>query len=168
MQLVLTQNFHTNTQYTALSHVWRDPSTTAPLITAQKHILQSRLNGIELSELPANFRDAITVSPSLGVRYLWIDSQCIIQDDPVDWDFETKRMLAVYANSYITIAAVSAKCAHNGFLNPRPAPRLAEIPYVSLNGQRQGKFCLATETRFYPEPMGYFHSDQYFIEKAKW
>jgi hypothetical protein len=56
------------------------------IITTMKSNLSSHRTRVPLAELPANFRDAITVTRSLGFRYLWIDSLCIIQDTAEDWD----------------------------------------------------------------------------------
>ena len=64
-------------QYIALSHCW---GTTRGFITTTGNI-EARKLGFELDELPSSFRDAITVTRALGIRYLWIDSLCIMQDD---------------------------------------------------------------------------------------
>jgi hypothetical protein len=45
------------------------------------------------------------VCRSLSVRYLWIDSLCIIQDSKEDWAREAANMAYVYSNSYLTISA---------------------------------------------------------------
>jgi hypothetical protein len=54
------------------------------------------------------------------MRYLWIDSLCICQDDSEDWERESANMAAVYSNSYLTIAATNAKNNAVGCLT-RPA-----------------------------------------------
>jgi Heterokaryon incompatibility protein (HET) len=63
--------------------------------------------GISVSELPRTFQDAIIVARRLGLRYLWIDSLCIIQDSPgdVDWAHESSLMNDVYGNSLCNISA---------------------------------------------------------------
>ena len=40
----------------------------------------------------------------MKVRYLWIDSLCIVQDEPADWEREAANMHNVYANAWFTIA----------------------------------------------------------------
>lgn len=45
---------------------------------------------------------------ALGIHYLWIDSYCIIQDSPVDWDAEAKQMAAIFENSYLTVPATAS------------------------------------------------------------
>ncbi|RGP70195.1 hypothetical protein FSPOR_4095 [Fusarium sporotrichioides] len=43
---------------------------------------------IPLDSLTKTFREAIVIARSLGFKYIWIDSLCIIQDDPQDWAYE--------------------------------------------------------------------------------
>jgi hypothetical protein len=40
---------------------------------------------------PKNFIDAVAITKRLGLRYLWIDSVCIIQDDKDDWQKESEN-----------------------------------------------------------------------------
>jgi hypothetical protein len=53
-------------------------------------------------------RRAVTVVWNLGLRYLWIDSLCIIQDDPLDWNTEATKMSLVYSNAHPIIAGTEA------------------------------------------------------------
>ncbi|KIW99704.1 uncharacterized protein Z518_11117 [Rhinocladiella mackenziei CBS 650.93] len=98
--------------YTALSHCWGgdiEIRTTRDSIAArQKQILYS--------DLPKTFQDAVTVTRDLGLRYLWIDALCIIQDDAQDWEGESGNMTAVYQNAYTVIGADMSLDSHNGFL----------------------------------------------------
>jgi len=64
-------------KYITLSHCWGP----LPHFTTTSHNLADRLHGIRLADLPKTFRDAVAITRALGVRYLWIDSLCIIQDD---------------------------------------------------------------------------------------
>jgi hypothetical protein len=54
------------------------------------------------------FRDAILVARRLHIRYLWIDSLCIIQDDEKDWQTESAKMASIYKDALLTIAAHAA------------------------------------------------------------
>ncbi|RSL84836.1 hypothetical protein CEP52_016333 [Fusarium oligoseptatum] len=93
--------------------------------------LDARRKSIDWNALPRTFQDAITVARELGVRYLWIDSMCIIQrhkgcldacDSLRDWNTESRNMERYYGQAYVTIAATSAEHSEVGFLNPRFAP----------------------------------------------
>jgi hypothetical protein len=65
-------------------------------------------------QLPKTFADAIEITRTLGVDYIWIDSLCIVQDDEDDWRRETALMEHVYGGSYLNIAAASATSVHGG------------------------------------------------------
>jgi Heterokaryon incompatibility protein (HET) len=63
--------------YIALSHCWGSDQN----LTTERATLPERLRGIDWDTLPKTFRDAISITRMLGVKYIWIDSLCIIQDD---------------------------------------------------------------------------------------
>ncbi|EXK83843.1 serine/threonine protein kinase [Fusarium oxysporum f. sp. raphani 54005] len=113
--------------YFALSHRWGDDSThhVGRTLIANH---DDRYNSISWHELPLNFKDAIEVTRGLGVRYLWIDSLCIVQDDNDDWARESVRMEEVYSNAQCVLAASSANSSEEGFLQ-RTSPSL---PFITL------------------------------------
>jgi hypothetical protein len=91
-------------EYIALSHVWgigKGPKTT-------KENLHSHLKGIAWSALPRTFQEAVVFTRALGIRYLWIDSLCLIQDDVQAKLEESVRMDEIFGNAFLTIAATSA------------------------------------------------------------
>ena len=102
-------------QWATLSHCW-GLSTTIRLTAAT---LDEKLEGIPMGSLSRNFRDAIIVSRILGIRYIWIDSLCIIQDSVEDWLRESAKMGDIYKYSLITIAATNAEDSAAGFLRER-------------------------------------------------
>lgn len=77
------------------------------------------MSNIPWTIVPRTFQDAISVSRILNVRYIWIDSLCIVQDDKNDWAEQSSTMADVYSNSYLTIAATAAKNCTSG-LFPDP------------------------------------------------
>ncbi|KAI1267927.1 heterokaryon incompatibility protein-domain-containing protein [Xylariaceae sp. FL1019] len=88
-------------QYVCLSHVWGE---SQPL-KATRASVESFKKGIGWQHIPRTFQDAICVVRSLGFRYLWIDSLCIIQDDPKDWAEQAALMCDIYSNATLTIFA---------------------------------------------------------------
>ena len=112
--------------YTALSHCWgnsRHFTTTRSTISARKQ-------GIEFAEMPKTFKDAVTVTRRLKIRFLWIDSLCICQDDQKDWEREASRMEDVYANAYLTIAATAAHDGSQGCFTYRNPPKYVMFDYI--------------------------------------
>ncbi|KAK3353762.1 heterokaryon incompatibility protein-domain-containing protein [Lasiosphaeria hispida] len=115
---VLYTNRGLRANYIALSHCWGG-GIAHPLTT--KSLEQFR-TALPYDDLPASFRDAISISRELGIRYLWIDSLCIIQDSKEDWENESMTMAAVYGNSTLTISAIAASGSNVGILVPGPPP----------------------------------------------
>lgn len=87
-------------------------------------------SGIDISQLPKTFQDAISVTKDrLGISYLWIDSLCIYQDrdDLTDWTREAAQMHQVYGNAYCNISATGAENSSQGFFLPREADQLSHV-----------------------------------------
>jgi hypothetical protein len=101
--------------YAALSHCW---GQSRPFRTT-KATISRHLEGILVSSLPQTFKDAVLVTRMLGIRYLWVDSLCIVQDDKADWFHEAATMASVYSNAEITIMASRASSSDQSFLTPR-------------------------------------------------
>ncbi|KAF1832274.1 HET-domain-containing protein [Decorospora gaudefroyi] len=120
LQLVETQEERIlNTGYIALSHPWGDPKNHPPFCTTRGEVLEAFKKRIPYEELPATFKDAIYCTQRLNVRYLWIDSICILQGDDGDFKEESTRMENVFSGAYCVLAASRAKGQRDGFLGPR-------------------------------------------------
>ena len=111
-------------RYVALSHCW---GGGIPIMTTRDNLEEYKV-AINFSALPQNFRDAIVVTRSLGVHYLWIDALCIVQDDPADWEREAEGMGSLYERAYCVIAASSAANANEGCFIPRTEERPVRLP----------------------------------------
>ena len=101
--------------YAALSHCW-GKLDRQPLMTTRENMPTHR-NDIPMDSLPKTFRDAVIATCSLGLRRLWIDSLCIVQDDEEDWKRESLKMADVYRNASITLAATDAKDSAQGLFH---------------------------------------------------
>lgn len=101
--LRLTHKNPPDTPYMTLSHCW---GTTRFLRLTDKTFKYLKA-GFKAAELPRSFRDAVHITRELGIRYLWIDALCILQDSTKDWHYEAASM-KVYENSYCNIAATAA------------------------------------------------------------
>jgi hypothetical protein len=94
------------------------------------------------------------------LRYLWIDSLCIVQDDFEDWTREAPQMGQLYNQAYLVIAASGSRDSSEGCFLPRIAPESSiDIPYVRDDGVSDGYVQLSTKRYTVPmlpnrEPLG--------------
>jgi hypothetical protein len=98
-------------RYICLSHCWGKVDIQC---CTTKDSLVEAMDFIDCRLFPKNFQDAITITRRLGIRYIWIDSVCIIQGDAQDWDVESARMADIYRYGYLTIAATSSADSTGG------------------------------------------------------
>ncbi|KAF7505280.1 hypothetical protein GJ744_001067 [Endocarpon pusillum] len=61
----------------------------------------------------------MTVARRFSIRYLWVDSLCIIQDSKEDWERESSTMRHVYANSSCNICATASSNPSEGLFRAR-------------------------------------------------
>ncbi|KAI9148800.1 hypothetical protein HJFPF1_10842 [Paramyrothecium foliicola] len=133
----------TRDNYMTLSHCWGK----LPILTTLSSNIDTHLHGIELQSLPKTFQDAIQLSARLGIRYLWIDSLCIVQDDADDWAKESSMMAAIYSNSYLTLAATSAKDGSEGLFKPRNTEIYSNRIINPSNAAESATICCMTRRK---------------------
>jgi hypothetical protein len=137
-------------EYAALSHRWSlDPTEHFKTVTGN---ISARMVGFSKSSLPKTFRDAVTLTQSLGIQYLWIDSICILQDSESDWAQESGYMGEIYRRSHLVIAAVSAATnPSRGFYLPRKYdnPDPIRLNYTDSHGQKSGYWYIQGAGDFY-------------------
>jgi hypothetical protein len=126
--------------YIALSHRWGNIIDLFRTRTTKK-TLKRHMQRLRMWELPKTFQDAIIVCRKLNVRYLWIDSLCIIQDDLKDWEREAKQMGSIFEKAICTIAAVDAldedDVTDNGLFLPSKRHIFhVEIPIPTHDGMK--------------------------------
>lgn len=109
-------------RYATLSHCWgKEPICvlTADNIDEWSH------QGISNNVLSNTFSDTLAATRMLNIRYLWIDSLCILQagaGSTEDWREHAVAMRQVYTNSLVNIAAAQAECGADGvFVSRNPS-----------------------------------------------
>ncbi|KAH8751260.1 heterokaryon incompatibility protein-domain-containing protein [Hyaloscypha sp. PMI_1271] len=125
--------FETNTEqgiYTTLSHRWGNMSQQ--FRTTKATFNQYRIR-IPLPAFPKLFHDAILVTRQLGIRYLWIDCLCIVQDDDDDWQRECEKMARIYENSFLTLSALLPTSKGSGLFQSR-WQRVEPVTFRMLDG----------------------------------
>ncbi|KAJ4363895.1 hypothetical protein N0V83_009347 [Neocucurbitaria cava] len=119
-RLVITEQERPMERYATLSHCW-GPN---PICCLTADNLEDYQSGIALEELTNTFRDAVAATRMLQIRYLWIDSLCIMQagqGSKEDWEEHAIAMRLVYTNSLVNIAAARAEEGANGAFTTRKA-----------------------------------------------
>ena len=96
--------------YVCLSHCWGEGT---PLKLTRRNLNRFK-EAIPRDDLPRTFKDAMAITRDIGIRFLWIDSLCIIQDDQADWVEQAGKMALIYANSVVTIAAQASADGNGG------------------------------------------------------
>lgn len=99
-------------RYACLSYVWGKGSQTQ-YTTATRDSLESP-NGLKKVDLPQTISDAIKVTTEAGLRYLWVDALCILQDDPEDKAKIISKMGPIYGGASLTIVASANADPHEG------------------------------------------------------
>ena len=115
--------------YATVSHRWG----TANFLKLTAENMVSFKHGIPYSALPQTFIDCITVARQLKIRYLWIDSLCIIQsgDGGKDWQDEASTMHLVFGNAACNIVS-NWQDASGGLFSQRDL-RLFDQLQIDLN-----------------------------------
>lgn len=65
-------------------------------------------------DLPKTINDTIDLVQAIGVRYLWVDSLCLINDNEGDIALGIRLMNSVFQGSYFNIIAASGTDANAG------------------------------------------------------
>ena len=102
-------------KYTTLSYCWG----TAPCFMLKEANVGEMKNSFFYDILPKTIQDAIIVTRDLDIKYLWVDSLCIIQDSVDDWARECEVMGDIYSGSYCNIAATGASSNKEGCIFER-------------------------------------------------
>jgi Heterokaryon incompatibility protein (HET) len=112
--------------YAAISHCWgKEQTCVTTLGTLEEH-----KRGIPWHSIPKTFKDAISFALKLSIPYIWVDSLCIIQDDPSDWEVESSKMADIYQYSYLTLAATASHGDSQGCYPEEPS--IADMLEVHL------------------------------------
>lgn len=117
LRLIETAATFASGGYVTLSHCWGSET----FLTLQTNNIDAMKSGIQISLLNQTFQDAIEVTRRMVFRYLWIDSLCIIQNEPdlADWERESVRMGDYYSNAFCNIAATASTSDAKGLRRAR-------------------------------------------------
>jgi hypothetical protein len=112
--------------YVSLSYCWGGSQRHQ----TERNRIEEYMHALPVERLPKSLQDAIFLTRTLGIQYIWIDSLCIIQDCDEDKDREMTKMANIYKNAIFTISAARAKSCNDGFLGVQE--RRAELLHDSI------------------------------------
>jgi hypothetical protein len=151
-------------KYATLSYCWGGPQR---LQLTRNNFTLLEQEGFDSNILPKTIQDAVITTHHLGLKYLWIDALCIIQDDPKDREREIKRMYSIYRDSFFTIVAATASSVDQGFRKPSLAyqrngstPLAIRVPITAKSGSRPKDVVLSPDHRI--------DTSQYPINRRGW
>jgi len=110
------------TPYLTLSHCWGGEE----FLTTTHTNLCAYECSLPIDSLSRTFQDAFLATVKLNFQYIWIDSLCIVQDDPDDWKRESLSMHKIYKHAACNISASGFANGKEGFIlsnrriNPSP------------------------------------------------
>ncbi|PWY69001.1 HET-domain-containing protein [Aspergillus sclerotioniger CBS 115572] len=133
-------------EYATLSYVWGEPRE-GELMASTNNIEALREKGCLFEkfqqQIPRTIRDVMTACIRLGIRYLWVDRLCILQDPGAANEAlqQINKMDKIYGQSVVTLVAISATNAHdalpgvsekrcqaNGFIASQGIHFIAQMP----------------------------------------
>ncbi|KAF2825279.1 hypothetical protein CC86DRAFT_352624 [Ophiobolus disseminans] len=98
IRLVSRRDFKQCPPFAALSHCWGQESF---LTLTTDNIESFHKDGFDFAQMPENFQNVVVIVRWLKIRYIWIDSLCIIQsgrEAQFDWAEHSDSMQYVYSS----------------------------------------------------------------------
>lgn len=125
--------------YAALTYRWGN----GHIVKTTMSSLERHMDRIDWDTLNQLYKDAVVMTQNMGLRYLWIDSICIVQDSRQDFDREVANMASIYSNAIVTLSAAWAESTDVGLFPERPQYReesfsisSGRTPEIFLSRQR--------------------------------
>ncbi|KAF2824833.1 HET-domain-containing protein [Ophiobolus disseminans] len=137
--------------YPALSYVW-GCTANFQLEPANRHeLLQPHSLTRNWDFIPQTIRDAMFLTAKLSLRYLWVDSMCIVQDDDENKTKHIAQMGSIYEHATFTIVAADGTDANHGLRGLGDSPCKAP-PRKVLSLSSSAKFIFEDDWTF-PKPV---------------
>ncbi|OOF97382.1 hypothetical protein ASPCADRAFT_166162 [Aspergillus carbonarius ITEM 5010] len=150
--------------YLALSYVWGGPQ--AFQLEKSTTIQLEQPGSLPAGALAQTIEDALSLTHSLGFKYIWIDALCIIQDCPDDKAAQIPAMSQIYGFSTFTIVAAAGSNVHSGLPGLHPGTRSLQQKEVLLKPTNDDRalpgFSLLTTL----QPLS--HNSHHYLESTEW
>ncbi|KAI4599481.1 hypothetical protein KJ359_001923 [Pestalotiopsis sp. 9143b] len=120
-------------EYATVSYVWGTTYMAYRLVTARYDEFRQHLP-VRSEAMQKTLRDVMAVVDSLGIRYIWVDALCIIQDNSEDWERTAPLMEELYGNGKVNICAAAGSDAYRGVPGSVHTPRTTQQPVTQCFG----------------------------------
>ncbi|KAH9203867.1 heterokaryon incompatibility protein-domain-containing protein, partial [Leptodontidium sp. 2 PMI_412] len=135
-----TEEAQHEAKFAALSYCWGKTQN----LTLTTENLGSMKEIIPWDDIPLTIRDAIELTRGIGIRFLWVDALCIIQNSAEDWKHESAKMADVYGGAFVTIAASLAPDMHHGISRDRTfQEHILSVRYLAFGPDKLHYECRA-------------------------
>lgn len=146
-------------RYLALSYVYGPSRNGMPqLLRSNVEEFQDELPD---DDIPQTITDAMWLSRKLGLKYLWVDRLCIVQDDEEQKEAHVKHMAFVFTNAYLTIVAAHGD-VYTGLLplnSRRPSSAKKGSHEELLRESKWNTRCWTLEEHLYSRRCAFFFED---------
>ncbi|KAL2019684.1 hypothetical protein VTK56DRAFT_9303 [Thermocarpiscus australiensis] len=103
-------------RYVALSYVWGAVPNLRLTKANRPHLMRPGAFRDVPGLLPRTIRDAMSLVRRLNLRYLWVDSLCLLQNDADDLERGVNVMDHIYERSWLTVVAACGHDANAGLV----------------------------------------------------
>jgi hypothetical protein len=103
------------THYLAISYCWQQPVASVDTFdeghqSQKQHYVIRTPTGARQNRAPTSILDrAIAYAASQSIRLIWIDQECIEQNDPIDKELSIQAMDFVYQTAQETVAILNSR-----------------------------------------------------------
>jgi hypothetical protein len=138
VRLIITAEDPPTGPYASLSHRWG----SASVLKCTDNNIDQLKQFIAKETLPVTYQNAFNVLLFLDIKYIWIDSLCIIQDQNSgeDWNQEAETMMKVYQKAFLNLAATRSENSDMGLFAERDPNWLSSETIQIDNEQVKGDF----------------------------
>ncbi|KAK8247844.1 heterokaryon incompatibility protein-domain-containing protein [Phyllosticta capitalensis] len=133
-------------EYACLSYVWGDVKAFQATLRNINRL--EKPGSLSNSKVPSTIQDAMAVCQIFGIRYLWVDRLCILQDDDNpngDKQAQIQDMGRIYNYAFVTLAAMEGDASF-GLCGISKALRKAQHPDSSREVYDYHQFLRNTST----------------------
>ena len=141
---LISSNKTTPQHYAIMTYRWGTDGGAYKLLEVR---LEEYHRGIPEPKLPSTLIDVINFTRAIGIRYLWIDALCILQDEDsrTDWNIEAPKMREYYRSAYFCVSTLCAPSVEYKLFECCAKDRDFEL--AELEGVRVGLTSCETETQ---------------------